>query len=202
MLPGDILLDPFHRLPRRIAALHTNRYWENIVRTSKENGIPLKDVAVRISCKEFPFQIQVFDWHELLEDAKETPHLAMAAEILHQSEGERRECLLVVLRMQNMAFPCAVHVNNKWMKSVLELPPETENSERACFVDEDGNALVCEQVDALRAGVRLAKKYAVDLGKTVWDSAVLCRATDEVMEEFEQELFEDASDNATNYLVR
>ncbi|KLO08878.1 hypothetical protein SCHPADRAFT_1000662 [Schizopora paradoxa] len=188
----SILRDRYRRLPRRVVALHINRYWDAIVRLSLEKGVPSEDLAVRITWNAFPIRVEVFDWHRLLEDVAKNPHLILAAENLYGPEGGRREWILVVLRMEGMEFPCIVHLDNKLTKSV-QAPPcmsDTEEPERASFVDEDGNAIDCAKLDALRAGVLLAKSYADETGESVWDGAILRKAADKIIEEFEQELCE------------
>ncbi|KLO08875.1 hypothetical protein SCHPADRAFT_1000659 [Schizopora paradoxa] len=180
------------RLPRRMTTLHIQRYWTTIVRLSQEKGILLKHLAVRVSYDKFPFSMQVFDWRGALNEATKIPHLALAAETLHHSGGSQRNLILVLVHMQETDYPCIVFVEDKWTRG-FRIPQATKDLERTTFVDDHGKPLVCEEVDALRVGVCLAKKYAVDMGKTVWDNAVLHRATEKVLEEFEQELLVDSN---------
>lgn len=171
-----------------MAAFQINRHWSTIVSLSLKKCIPLKDLAVRIYCNEFPFKIQVFDCHDLSEDTKESAHLAMvASEMLRQSDADRRDWLMVTLRMPEMEYPCFVHLNDTWTKSLPALPKGKDN-EQVSLIDEDGNALVCGKFDGLRAGVRLARQYAAETGETVWNRTAFVEAMVEVMTEFKAEL--------------
>ncbi|KLO08877.1 hypothetical protein SCHPADRAFT_931536 [Schizopora paradoxa] len=189
----NILHDRCNRLPRRMIALHVNRHWDTIIRLSRKKKIPLKDVAIRIDCNEYPFQMQMLDCHKLLDYKDDKPHLAMAAnELLRQSEGERRDWVLVILRTLDMEYPCLVNINEKWTRNVLDPRSiKAEDYEPASFVDEDGNAIACGKVDTLCAGIRFARKFAAEMGKTVWDGDVIHRAACEAFVEYECKFFED-----------
>ena len=170
-----------------MAAFHVNRFLNSIVRLSREKMLKPENIAVRISYNQNPFRMQTFDFHELLENS-ENQHLAMAAEMFHQLGGDRSNWMLVVLRLKEIEFPCIVRLDDGWVQPVETLPLGTEDAEHVYFIDEGGYGLVCEEDDALRAGVCLVREYASEMGKTVWDSAVLCRAIDEVIEkEFDQD---------------
>ncbi len=66
-LPVDVIQDKFNRFPRRVAAVHINRQWNQIVTLAQGKNIPLSDIAVEIACTDFPLGIHAFDYHELLE---------------------------------------------------------------------------------------------------------------------------------------
>ncbi len=89
--------------------------------------------------------------------------------------------------MPRKKIPCIVHLNDVWTKSVSELLVGP-NDERATYIDQDGDSFPCENIDALRASVLLARKYAADLGQPVWNEDILNKATDDVIGEFGEEL--------------
>ncbi len=183
----DDIVDEYNRFPRKIAAIQVGRHWDHIVSLAKDKGIPIDDMAVRIVYTKSPFQISVFDYHELLDDTKHPPHHVMAAnEILRRPEWDRRDCLMVILKTLEMEVPSIVYLNNEWMKVIPDVPDDLED-EVSTYIDEDGNAFACTNVDALRAGVRLAKKLAFDLDQPVWSKDVLHKATDVVIADFDQD---------------
>jgi len=176
--------------------VHINRQWNQIVALAQTKNIPLSDVAVEITCTNFPPEINVFDYHELLEGTEQESHLAMVAnEILRRPETDRHGSLMAVLCVPQIRIPCIVYLNDVWTKSVSELLVGA-NDERATYTDQDGDSFSCENIDALRASVLLARKYAADLGQPVWNEEILDKSTDEVIGEFDEELglSEDASD--------
>ncbi|KLO08754.1 hypothetical protein SCHPADRAFT_908346 [Schizopora paradoxa] len=195
--PAGVFCDTFNRLLRRENALHINRHWDSIVRLAKKKQIPLQDIAVRTTFHKFPFIVEVFDYHELLKDDKDQPQLAMVAnEKLRQSVEDQHEWMVVVLNTMQSEYPCMIRVSDKWTRAVSKPPPKGKDRERTLFVDEDGNALICERVDALYAVTRLAKKYAVEMGETVWNSAAIRQATYDVIDDFESELFPDSDSDS------
>ncbi|KLO08756.1 hypothetical protein SCHPADRAFT_908349 [Schizopora paradoxa] len=186
-----ILRNSSFRFTRRMHTMHVNRHWSAIVRLARKKGIPLSDIAVRISCDKFPFKTQVFDYHTLLEHKKESPHLALAAkEELRQSKEKERGSMVVVLHILEMDYPFIVHANKKWTRAVSNPPPKTKDQERSSFVDEDGNELLCKEVDAVCAAIRLTKKYASEEGTTVWDKVTVHRAVSESTVDFLREVLE------------
>ncbi|KLO08755.1 hypothetical protein SCHPADRAFT_931587 [Schizopora paradoxa] len=194
----NIMSDLCNRLPRKMNTFYVNRHWDSIVRLSRKKDIPLKDLAVRISCDRFPFRLQVFDCHELLKETGDKAHLAMAAyEKLRQSEEDRCECMVVVIRTLEMEYPFVVHIDDKWTRAVQVLEPhfKTKGCERSSFVDEDGNALVCEKFDALCAGIRFANEFAAQMGKTVWNSIVIMRATNEFFDDSDSDSDSDSDES-------
>ncbi len=42
----------------------------------------------------------------------------------------------------------------------------------ATYTDQDGNTFLRKNIDALRASVLLARKYAADLGQPVWNEDI------------------------------
>jgi len=107
--PVDIIRDEFNRFPRRVATVHINRQWNQIVALAQTKNIPLSDVAVEITCTNFPPEINVFDYHELLEGTEQESHLAMVAnEILRRPETDRHGSLMAVLCVPQIRIPCIV----------------------------------------------------------------------------------------------
>ena len=179
-----------------MTSLQINRLIDDPIKSlASKNGVPLCDMAVRINCLDFPFKVEIFDFHKLLEESKErNQHLILVAkEMQRQSEENRHNWVIVILRSAMMEFPFIMYLDELWTRSVLDalLPEDTkarDESELVMFADAKGNALSCGKMDALRAGVQLAKKYAEDAGETVWSQDFFYRATDDVLEDFEEEL--------------
>lgn len=197
VLPVDVLQDDCNRMPRKLATLHINRHWDQIVALAEKNDIPLCDVAVRIICTKFPFEIHVFDYHEFLGASGQESHLAMVAnKILGRPGKDRRDSVMVVIHMPEIEFPFIASLVDTWMRDV-SINTDNADSQKSSFVDQDGNALSCKNYDALRAGVCCARKYAIDLDIPVWSETVLNKATNNVMDEFEEEMniYEDTSDS-------
>ncbi len=85
--------------------------------------------------------------------------------------------------MGNTEVPSYVYLLDTWLKEIPTAPCGPDG-EGATYCDQDGKALSFGTVDALRAAVRFAHRYAKDLGKTVWSKDILDKATETVMREF------------------
>ncbi|KLO06866.1 hypothetical protein SCHPADRAFT_1002069 [Schizopora paradoxa] len=186
----NVVQDKYRRFPRRIALLHIQRRWDQIVSIARRKNIRLCDMAVRVSFNVFPFKIEVLDYHDFLDGTKGKSHLALAAnEMQRQPDEDRRKLLMVIIRMPQIEFPCIVHLDgNTWTREVSHPPGDSRLDERTLFVDQDGNGLPCTHFDALRMGVHVAKKHAAELGESVWEKAGIRKATDDMIAEFEKEI--------------
>ncbi len=77
-----------------------------------------------------------------------------------------------------------------WTKEIPTAPEDADgdDAEGITYCDLGGKVLPCETVDALRAGVRFARRYAKEFDEPVWSEGVLEKATIAVMSEFGEEL--------------
>lgn len=187
-LSVDVIQDFCSRLPRRITTLQINRHWDQILSLARRKSIPLCDMAVRVTYINVPFKIEVFNYHEIFDDTKDNHHVTLVAnERLRQPEEDRYNFLMVIIRMPQIEYPCIIRLDDTWTRDVSN-PPKNMSDERAIFVDQDGNALARKSSDALRTGVYLARRHAAELGESVWESAVIRKATDEIITEFYEEI--------------
>ncbi len=158
--------------------MQVNRYWDHIAAFAQKSNIHLQDIAVRINCNTFPFEIHVLDFHEFLDDSKNLPsHALIANELLRHPERKPREHIMVVLHFAKthnteVQVPVIVYLDDTWTKAIPNAPGGMDD-EGATYVDSYGNAMVRKNIDALRVAVRLARKYCAELNEPVWSEEVV-----------------------------
>ncbi len=158
-----------------------NRHWGHIVALAQKSDIPVKNIGVRVDYDTVPFQVHVFDYHDFLDDTKYTSsHVLVANEVDRQHERGLCDCVMLLLRVVQTEVPCIVYLNDEWTKSFPTVPEDTDDDEGSTYIDQDGNALACKNIDALRAGVRLARHYAEFYRLPVWSDEALERAVADV----------------------
>ncbi len=189
-LSVDAIINGSNRFLRKVATVQICRHWDRIISLARNRNIPRKDLAVRVVYNAFPFRIEAFDYHELLDDSKYPPHHVLVGnEVQRWSRRRRRDnpCdLPVVLRMGNIEVPYITHLNNLWTKKSTFSPPNcTDDGEGGIvtYIDQDGCPFDCETVDALRAAIRFAQRYARELRKPVWSEDVLHKMTMAMLDE-------------------
>ncbi len=178
--PVKVISNEVHRFPRRVATLQINLHWDHIVTLAQKNDIPKKNIGVRVDYDTLPFQIRVFDYHELLDDTKHlSSHVLVANEVDRRHEKGLHDCVVLLLRVVNAEVPCVVYLNDLWAESFLNAPGGTDD-EGTVYIDQDGNALTCKNIDPLRAGVRFARENAALYRLPVWSEGALSSAAADV----------------------
>ncbi|KLO07683.1 hypothetical protein SCHPADRAFT_1001478 [Schizopora paradoxa] len=170
-----------YRFQRRVATLQCVRFEHHITSISLRKNIPMHDVAIRFNYGCFPFELDVFDCHELLDETKHPPgHVLVAEEVLRRSDTDREKCMVLIVSLVEKEIPYIIYPNRTWAKEVSELP-EDLNDEETFYISEDGEILSSDHFDALRACKQLARKHASEGGLCVWDSQVINKAVHDVM---------------------
>jgi len=181
----DVFINGSNRFLRKVATIQICRHWKRIVSLARDRYISAEDLAVRIIYDTFPFQIEVFDYHELLDNSKQhPPQFPLAVNNIHRCSGDSFHDLPVVLRMGNIEIPCITYVCDLWTKEVTTAPLScADDGGIATYVDQDGQPFACETVDALRAAVLFARKFSRERQEPIWSEKVLHNMTLAVLED-------------------
>ncbi len=161
------------------------RHWDRIVSLAQNRDISLDNLVIRVNYDVLPFRIEVFDYHELSDDIKYPPHLALVVNEIRRCSQKGFLDPPVFLRIGKTDVPCIVYVDegDTWTKKI-RTAPECADGEGITYIDQDRKIFRCGTVDAMRAVVRFARKYEKKLGNPIWSDDVLDKATSTVIGEF------------------
>ncbi|KLO06871.1 hypothetical protein SCHPADRAFT_945741 [Schizopora paradoxa] len=191
------------RFPRRIASFYIQRHLRQLLPPSffekgkSKNAIPAA-VAIYIDYMRYPFQFRVYrrEAFEKTETRENAELLTLVAHEVHRQPEEQSHGLMVILGAPMWKeVPFVIHFDDPWMKDV-KLSNASDDYEGIPFDGKNNCLLPCRKLDALRACIVLAKRYADEKGDSVWLSDAVDKAVGDVMKEFDEELgiFKQSSD--------
>ncbi len=188
-----LVSNDYSRFTRKVAVLQISRHWNHILAVAQNKRIEVDDIAIRILFNTFPFEIHVFDYHELLDDATQPPHHVMVANDRERwtETDDSYGCLIAIICIAETEAPCIVYLelDNVSSESIPDPPHSADDHDTVMitYVDEDGNALACKNVDPLYGAVRSAHNFAAELDQAIWSEEVLENARDKMVAEFGEE---------------
>ncbi len=181
-ISGEDISNKSNRFPRKAATLQINRHWDEIVALARSNDIPLEDMAVRVDYNALPFQIHVFRLPKIYgrNEIPREPCLGRQRNSTSSQEGSVQKPDGRPPYGQPRS-PIYRALGSRMAEECANVPPRGADDEETTYVDQEGNPFAFHNVDSLCAGVRLVRKYAAELGQSIWSEDILRKATEEVI---------------------
>lgn len=148
---------------------------------AEENGVPEKNIGVRVDYTEYPFKIGVFDYQMYLlnvatfalklqrglfpPDSELPYHPMVANEALRRSQEGHRCVMLIVIHSDGRELPSLAYIEDE--PSSHEISPDTHTSD-SHYEDEMGNNLYPRKGDTLGKALELSRALLQRDAESFW----------------------------------